>query len=332
VRVGVLGAGAIGAYVGGLLAEAGCAVTLVGRPALCEAAARAGGVRIADPGGRLRLVPGARPSADPADLAGSDLAIVAVKSTGTSEAAEALARVLPERVPVLSLQNGVRNVALLTARLGEGRVKGGMIACNVVREDDASFRRTTSGPVRIAGPEEVAARLRARGLDAALERDMAAVQWAKLVFNTNNAIVALTGLPLGASYLDPDARAVYRAAMREGLVACAAEGIAVRGFGRLRPALVVRLLALPSVVLRRLLGAVIRVGAEARSSMWEDLVRRRPTEIDHLNGEIAALGARRGVPTPVNAALVALVREAERAAAGPPDLPARELRRRVGIG
>jgi len=328
-RVGVLGAGAIGVYVGGLLEEAGAGVVLVGRPGFEAAAARAGGARIADPEGPTRPLR-ARCTADPGALAACDVALVAVKSTETAAAAETLARVLPPGAVVVSLQNGVRNAGILAAALGAARVHAGMVAFNVVRLDDASFRRTTSGPVRLGGTERIVAMLRGRGLDAALEADMQAVQWAKLIFNTNNAIIALTGCALGDAFLDPDCRAIFRATLREGLAACDAAGIAVKPFGRLDPRRSARLLGLPGFVLKLLLPLMIRVSKSARSSMWEDLSRGRRTEVDLLNGEVTALGGRHGVATPVNAALVSLVKEAE-AAGRPPAIAPRDLRTRCGL-
>jgi 2-dehydropantoate 2-reductase len=64
----------------------------------------------------------------------------------------------------------------------------------------------------------------------------------------------------------------------------------------------------------------VQVDPEARSSMWEDLERRHLTEVDYLNGEIVRLGAAHGVPTPVNARLIELIRAAERAGQGSPRL------------
>jgi 2-dehydropantoate 2-reductase len=72
---------------------------------------------------------------------------------------------------------------------------------------------------------------------------------------------------------------------------------------------------------------MLKIDPHARSSMWEDLSKGRPTEIDELNGEIVRLGAAHGVATPVNARIVALVRKAEAARAGSPGLSAAALTR-----
>jgi 2-dehydropantoate 2-reductase len=74
---------------------------------------------------------------------------------------------------------------------------------------------------------------------------------------------------------------------------------------------------------------MIKIDAAARSSMWEDLERRRPTEIDYLNGEILRLSARTGVAAPVNRAIVEMIRDAERAKSGSPCIDAAALFARV---
>ncbi|MEV8424475.1 ketopantoate reductase C-terminal domain-containing protein [Streptomyces niveus] len=71
------------------------------------------------------------------------------------------------------------------------------------------------------------------------------------------------------------------------------------------------MLGLPDALFRRISAASLRIDAHARSSMWEDLQRGRPTEIDSLQGEIVTLAAAHGLRAPANARLAALVREAE---------------------
>ena len=70
----------------------------------------------------------------------------------------------------------------------------------------------------------------------------------------------------------------------------------------------------------------MKLDPEARSSMWEDLERRRLTEVDYLNGEVVRVAEDHEVSAPLNASIVALVREAESKSAGSPNLTATELR------
>ena len=81
----------------------------------------------------------------------------------------------------------------------------------------------------------------------------------------------------------------------------------------------------PDAVFTRVARAMVDIDPQARSSMYDDLVRARPTEINLINGEVVELGASFGRPTPQNARIVELVRAAERAGRGSPRLPAAML-------
>jgi 2-dehydropantoate 2-reductase len=154
--------------------------------------------------------------------------------------------------------------------------------------------------------------LRAAGLAVEPRTDMAAVQHAKLLMNLNNAVNALSGLPLREQL----GRRAYRRCLAlcqgEALAVFRAAGITPARLGPTPPAVTPYVLGLPDAVFRRVAAASLRIDAHARSSMWEDLRRGRPTEIDALQGEIVALAAAHGLTAPANARLAALVREAER--------------------
>jgi 2-dehydropantoate 2-reductase len=216
--------------------------------------------------------------------------------------------------------------------LGLRRGYGGMIASNVVFRSDTILRRTTTGEIVIErqhpsdeaftknGVPRLVSAIRATGLDARGTKQIAPVMWSKLLFNLNNAINALSGLPLAEELSDRGYRSVLALAMREGLAVMRAMGIRPVRLGRMHAPLSSRVLPLPNWIFLRLAGAMVRIDPEARSSMADDLARGRLTEIDALNGAIVRHGARLGVPTPVNGRIVELVREAERAGQGSPRL------------
>src|ERR1700722_7023423 len=104
-RVAVMGAGAVGSYFGGMLARAGAEVTLIARGAHLEALVRNKGLFI-DSVNFQEHIP-LRATSDPAAVAGADLVLLAVKTTGTADAAKAIAPHLSPNTMVLSLQNGV---------------------------------------------------------------------------------------------------------------------------------------------------------------------------------------------------------------------------------
>ncbi len=114
--------------------------------------------------------------------------------------------------------------------------------------------------------------------------------------------------------------------MTEGLAVLEAAGQPLVALGRMRPRLAPRVLPLPDALFRLLAAPMLQVDPAARSSMADDLSRRRPTEIADINGEVVALGRITGVKTPQNERLVHLIEEAEAAGAGCPGLPAEALR------
>ena len=77
--------------------------------------------------------------------------------------------------------------------------------------------------------------------------------------------------------------------------------------------------------------AQMKVDPQARSSMWEDLERSRPTEVAYLNGELVSRAAEAGFAAPINGRIVALIEEAEQAAAGSPNLSAEVLAQRLRL-
>jgi 2-dehydropantoate 2-reductase len=327
-RIVVAGAGSIGCYLGGCLALAGREVTLLLRPTLAASIARHG-LRVSDLDGADRSVSASaiRLATDAAAaLAEADIVLVTVKSGDTAAMAELIAEHAPSGVTVVSLQNGVGNVdALLTRLGGMARVVPGMVPFNVVQthavEEVPRFHRATSGTMQIgAGVAGLRVALHAEGAAVAESGDMAGVLWGKLLLNLNNALNALAGIPLTAELADKRWRRLLARQIDEGLAVLKAAGIRPAPIEGVPPGAVPRILRLPDWLFRRVARRMLAIDPEARSSMWEDLERRRPTEIDHLQGAILALAAKTRVRVPLTERIVRLVKAAEAARAGSPSL------------
>jgi 2-dehydropantoate 2-reductase len=330
VKVGVMGAGAIGGYLGGRLRAAGVPVVLVGRQALAEQTGTRGLRLTALDGYDRTLRPGELEVATtPAPLSDCDVVLVTVKSGATVAAARQLKPHLRDDATVVSFQNGVRNPSLLAAELGP-RVLAAMVPFNVVWRADGHLHQGTSGVLHLeAGPRALPLldALNRAGLPTRDEIDMRAVLWGKLLLNLNNPINALAGVPLRDELSTRAYRRVLAACQREALAALAQAGIAAQLGMPMPPALLPGLLRLPNFLFRVIARSMIRIDPQARSSMWEDLERRRPTEVDALNGEVVRLAEAAGLPAPANATVMALVRQAE--GRGSPRLDAATLLRHV---
>ncbi|MCP9976026.1 2-dehydropantoate 2-reductase [Streptomyces somaliensis] len=288
LRIAVFGAGSVGCHLGGSLA-AGCEVTLVGRPSAMEAV-RERGLRLTG-GGRpdVRVAPALlRASSEARDVSGADYVLVTVKSGATGEAAAAIGPYLGADTVVVGFQNGLRSPEVLRSALPAGTtVLTGMVAYNVVRTGPAAFHQGTAGALMVddvpdAGP--LVAALRRAGLEVEPRGDMRRVQYAKLLMNLNNAVNALSGLPLRDQLGTRAYRRCLALCQEEALAAYRAEGVVPARLGPVAASVVPRLLRLPDAVFRRVGAASLRVDAHARSSMWEDLERGRPRRSTRCRG------------------------------------------------
>jgi 2-dehydropantoate 2-reductase len=261
-----------------------------------------------------------------------DAVLVCVKSAATTEVARELASELRDDAIVASLQNGVRNAERLRAELPRHRVLAGIVGFNVVREDPV-VQRTTDGPLAIErdpAAADLIATLRSSGLRVDTPRDIVRHQYTKLLVNLGNAVSALSNAPTRELMLS--------AGYRRILASLIAEALGVLRAGNIKPArlrgipvrIVPTMMRLPTWIVRIVARAQLKIDPEARSSMWDDLQRRRTTEIDELNGEIVRLADKIGVAAPRNQRIVELIRSAERAGQGSPRLTAEALAAELG--
>lgn len=313
MKIGIVGAGAIGCTLGARLARGGAQVLLVGRPWLVERVS-AGLVlsRWGEP--PVAFPEGISASDQISAIADCDVVFVSTKSKDTRAVAREIAAVLPAGKPVGSLQNGVRNAGILANELPGHTIWPAMVPFNVVWLDEGRrLHQGTSGPVVLPrDAADVVAVLVEGGAQAVTHADVEAVQWGKLLLNLNNAINALSGLPLREMLSDRGYRKILASVIREGRDTLRAAGIRAVGVGRMRPGLAPFVLDLPDWLFFRAASAMIHIDPLARSSMADDLARGRTTEVDDLNGEIVSRAASSGRIAPLNAALVRLICDAQR--------------------
>ena len=141
---------------------------------------------------------------------------------------------------------------------------------------------------------------------------MPAVQWSKLVINLNNAINALSGKPLVEELADRDFRRCVAGCLREALHLLEVAQQPLARITTLPTPWIAKMLTVPDSVFKVLGKRIVALDPQARSSMWDDLEAKRPTEIDFIQGEIVALADRLGMAAPINRALVGLIKDAER--------------------
>ena len=309
----VVGAGAIGCYVGARLAAAGQQVSLVGRPAILGEIA-VHGLRVSDMDGFSAHVPADRlrfaVSVADVDRSGAPVILLCVKGGATAQAAAEIGAVFGAGATVISLQNGVDNVQRIREAAPHLEVVAGMVPYNVVLSSLAKVHRATTGHLQI-GPSaisaEVAACCDAAGLPTVVVSNMQAVQWGKLLLNLNNPVNALSDLPLREELMDRNYRLVLAALQTEALHALDAASIAPAKVAAAPPRLLPKILRLPNFLFKVVAARMLRIDPSARSSMWDDLQKGRTTEIDDLCGAVARLAQQHGTAAPANAKLLKMV-------------------------
>jgi 2-dehydropantoate 2-reductase len=326
--VGIAGAGSIGCFVGGVLSAAGRRVALLARPRVIEEINR-NGLKVTSFEGLDRtLATNQLALSDDASIfSDAGIILVTVKSTDTAGIAGLIARHAPPDAVIVSLQNGVGNVAVLRERLGGRRVLAGMVPFNVMALGQGRFHRATSGDIVIEQDEAATAgQFSVPDLKVRASDNIIGVQWGKLLVNLNNALNALSGLPLRQQLAQRQWRMLFADQIAEGLAAMKTEGIKPVSPTPVPLAVTPHLLRLPDFAFQLLLGSAMKIDAEARSSMWEDLQRGRRTEIDYLQGVIVQIAQRHGLNVPLTRRIVALIKRAEAEGKGSPGLSPEQIR------
>lgn len=312
--VGIVGAGSIGCFLGAILAQdKSLAVQFFGREALgLELAAY--GLSAGFPGGNASAIAPAFYTSM-VSLIECDVILLTVKAISLPHLIPQLKKFIRPDVPVVALQNGIGVDTMLSASLNNP-VYRAVVPFNVVKTGPGHFQQTSSG--QLLWPQSnqhkldyLAAIFRNYGSGVQLCADMRAVEYGKLLLNLNNALNALSGLPLKQQLLQQDLRLVLSAAMQEWLQVAKALQVKPQAMTLLPNDWLPWLLRLPTWLFRLLARQMLQIDDAARSSMWDDIQAGRRTEVMYLNGAVVRLGIETGIATPVNAAIVELVKHLE---------------------
>ena len=263
-------------------------------------AINAGGLRLSGAG---EVVGQVRATTDAGELPPCDFGIVATKAMHTEPAIAATAHAFADGA-VASVQNGIGNEEVLAAHVGRvirgttfpaGRILGpGHVQWDV--KGDTTIGPFEPSPAAAEEIERLAEACTRAGLPTEAVADARGPQWRKVIFNAaTNPVGALTGLTHGRVCEDPALRALVSALVDEGKAVAGAQGIVLDA----DPEELIDHAARPDVAY------------DHKASMLQDVEARRQTEIDYLNGGIARFGREHSVPTPLNDAILALVKGLE---------------------
>ena len=300
MKIAVIGCGAVGSIFAAHLAKA--AETEVWVYDISKEhieAIRTGGLRIS---GAAEFSVRVNATSDPKSLPRCDYGIVATKAIHTRTAIEQTARAFDDNSAVCSVQNGIGNEEII-AEHAHYVIRGTTFpAGHLIAPGHTGFDikgDTWIGPFEpsrtpFAKVEELAGLLTRSGMNTIALQDARGAQWTKLIFNAStNPVGALTLLHHGAATRFAPTGQLFNDLIREGEAVAAKLGITLHGDPR----------------------QLVQKGANApgkhRASMLQDVLAKRQTEVDFMNGAIADCGEKTGVATPLNRALWQLIKGLE---------------------
>ncbi|MDD5561230.1 MAG: 2-dehydropantoate 2-reductase [Candidatus Omnitrophica bacterium] len=242
-------------------------------------------------------------TANAQDIGKADLILIFVKSFHTKQAVEQIKPLLQENTKIMTLQNGIGNTEIIAELAGENRVIGGITSEGATLIETGKIRHAGRGetiigtldgkaPVEIRSIRETFNKV---GLETRMSRDIKGLAWSKLIINAGiNALTAITRLPNGKLTEFEGTKRILRDAVTE------ATRIAKRK----------RIKLIYDDPLAKV-EAVCEGTSANISSMLQDVLKRKRTEIDFINGVIVRLGQELGIAVPTNKLLVDLVKTIE---------------------
>ena len=293
----------MGCLFGGILREGGLNVSLVDIWVEHVEAINRHGLRFVGYGGD-RTIP-IRATTKVASLDKADIVSVQCKAADTECAISSALPLFGKGTVAISFQNGLGNEETIARVIGSERVLGGWTAQGASVEAPGVVRNYSEFPTQLGemggGISErataIAAAFSEAGLPTKASADIVAGIWKKLMINVAlSAPSAFTALSIGEAMAVPELRAVTRLAVEEALEVARASGVNLDG-----------------EAIHRLLDEMVDAGGTGanRSSVCVDVLKKRPTEIDYINGSIVRLGRELGVETPVNQTFWAAVKGLE---------------------
>jgi len=237
------------------------------------------------------------------DIGRADLIIICVKSYDTKEAVMRAKPLMGPNTIVLTMQNGIGNLEIISEIVGPERVVGGVTSHGATLVDVGSLRHAGKGETIIGRQDgKITVEMRTiretfnkAGIETRVSRDIKGLLWSKLIINVGiNALTAITHLANGKLLAYDGTRRILRDAVAEATKVAKRKKIKLVYDDPLAK-----------------VEAVCEATSSNLSSMLQDVLRHRRTEIDFINGVIVRLGQELGIAVPVNSVLIDLIKTIE---------------------
>jgi 2-dehydropantoate 2-reductase len=298
MKIVVVGPGAIGSLFAAYLAKSKEEVWLLDHDKERAAKINAGGISIEGSSGFWQSQP--KTSADLLAIGQADLIIICVKSFQTKKTIEQIKPLLGQETKILTLQNGIGNIEIIAEIAGEDRVIAGVTSEGATLIQVGRIRHCGRGetiigsadgktPVQMRAIREIFNKV---GFECKMSRDIKSLLWSKLIINVGiNALSAITRLPNGRLIEHEGTKRILRDAVTEAA----------------RVAKKKRVKLIFDDPLAKV-ETVCEGTQDNLSSMLQDVLRKKRTEVDFINGVIVRLGQELGIDVPTNKFLLDLVK------------------------
>jgi 2-dehydropantoate 2-reductase len=300
LRIAIIGAGGVGGFFGGLLAQAGHDVVFVARGAHLRTI-RARGLKIEHVDAEPQIIAPANATDDCGELGPVDLVMLCTKMYDLKNMLEQIRPLVDEHTVIMTLQNGVEAPSYVSEVYGPQFVLPGIAYCEVSLKEPgvivqhSPVQRIVFGELDGAlspRAQAIAAAFRGAAIEVELSQNIQGALWSKFCFICAlSGVTALTGQPLGPIMSDPESQELLRTVITEASQVASAYGVqfdadpidaGMHVFSRFPPT--------------------------AQSSMARDVARGAQIEVEWLNGAIVRMGRASQIPTPANLAIYAALR------------------------
>ncbi|MGY3718071.1 ketopantoate reductase family protein [Sutcliffiella cohnii] len=290
----IIGSGSMGSLFGGKLKQAGFDVTIFNRGNSHVEAIQQFGLTILKKDGRTSVV-NLPVVTNSSDLNSSyDLVVILVKTYATEIVLKQISHTISQETIILTLQNGIGNLEVLETYFPTNFIAVGGAGCGASIEDNGviahnawgtNFIGSSNRNIEVSQLDEIAQMFTDSGLSTKLSEDVESVIWSKLMVNVSyNALTAITRLRNGDIVLPLIGRNIVRKLVEEAVNVATAKGVHLSYMDPVEECIQIGL---------------TKIGRN-KSSMLLDILNKRRTEIDVINGAIVTYGDKFSVPTPYN--------------------------------
>jgi 2-dehydropantoate 2-reductase len=301
VRIAIVGPGALGCLIAGFLkARTKEEIWLIDKSPERAKRIRANGIRVE---GMSSVSASIDISANPKEVGVCDLIFICVKSYSTEDACKEIRDLVGEKTFILTLQNGIGNVQVLNDHFGSDHVIAGVTNHGATLMGPGHVSHAGRGDTiigmysgKVLGPVRDAANILTKcGFETKVSKDIDSVIWSKLIINIGiNALTGITRIKNGMLIKHDSSREIMRSSVQEAMKIIKRKRIKLVYDDPIQK-----------------VESVCKATATNVSSMLQDILSSKRTEIDYINGVITRQGRSMGIPTPVNEALINLIKTIE---------------------